>query len=116
MRDKLEPSRDADSAGSKSAASRPRSTSRSSTGSRSKYTNTSLPHGIGTAADRRWRNVFCHSFFEYMGTADDPWSVEPSYIQDVWDVVYPDLCYPEDEDELAALSSIVSGVIMCVSN
>ncbi len=66
-------------------------TGRSSTGSntRAKYTNVDLPYSLGTGTDKSWRNTFCHTFFEYMGTADDPWTIEESYVWDVWSVVYP---------------------------
>lgn len=86
---------------------RPRSVSRSSTGSRSKFTNSSLPFSLGTGRDKSWRGTYCHTFFEYMGTADDPWTVEESYVKAVWEVVYADLELV-DEDDIAAVTYIVS--------
>lgn len=42
-----------------------------------------------------------------MGTADDPWTVEESYVKAVWEVVYADLELV-DEDDIAAVTYIVS--------
>lgn len=84
------------------------STSRGfSTSSRvTKYTNMNLPYGLGS--NKSWRNEFCNTFFEYIGTAADPFSIEESYIQDVWSVVYSDLPFPDDKKDVAAIVSIVS--------
>lgn len=84
---------------------RSRSGSRSSAKSEggSKYTNKDLPHGVG--GEKTWRTVFCGTFFEYMGTLTDPWTVEKGFIQEVWDLVYPDL--EVSVESTGALFSIV---------
>ncbi len=107
-RDKSESLQVADGLESKRGGSQPRSTSRgSSTGSRvTKYTNNSLPYSLGV--DKSWRNVFCHTLFEYIGTADDPWSVTEDYVRAVWCVVYPDLPFPVEDDDIGATVTIVS--------
>lgn len=84
---------------------RPRSVSRSSARSEggSKYTNKDLPHGVGN--EKTWRTVFCGTFFEYMGTLTDPWTVEKGFVQEVWDFVYPEL--EVSVESTGALFSIV---------
>ncbi len=72
---------------------RSRSNSRSSSsGKLSRFTNADLPHDLATAkGDKSWRRVFCTTFFDYMATVADPWTIESQYIEDVWSVVYPEL-------------------------
>lgn len=108
MRDRAGSLNVADALESTGASNQARSTSRSSTGSntRAKYTNVDLPYSLGTGTDKSWRNTFCHTFFEYMGTADDPWTIEESYVWDVWSVVYPELLL--DEKNVGAVCAIVS--------
>ncbi|KLO08864.1 hypothetical protein SCHPADRAFT_944092 [Schizopora paradoxa] len=84
----------ADSEDGKSRA-RARSHSQSSAKSSggSKYTNADLPFDLGGKRKADWRNVFCTTFFEFIGTVEDPWNIAVGHIQQVWDIALPDLPY-----------------------
>lgn len=71
-----------------------RSRSRSVSGSRegrSKYSNKDLPFNL--SGDKSWRSVFCVTMFEYIGLQDDPWALSVELVEDVWQIVFPDLKY-----------------------
>lgn len=77
------------------------SSAKSSRGS--KFTNKDLPFSLN--GDKSWRNVFCDTVFDYAGTLEDPWTIKASYIQEVWDVVYPDF------DHKVETSGAVFGIV-----
>lgn len=74
---------------SKGRASRSRSGERE--GGSAKFVNSDLPFEVGLK--KAWRNVFCDTLFEYIGTAEDPFKLDLQDVQDVWDVVYPQHSY-----------------------
>ncbi|KLO08399.1 hypothetical protein SCHPADRAFT_893912 [Schizopora paradoxa] len=88
----------------KGRRSRSGSHSSAKSGRGSKFTNKDLPFSLGN--DKTWRNVFCHTVFDYAGTLEDPWTMKTKYIQDVWKVVYPDLDYTVEAN--GAVFAIVS--------
>ncbi|KLO05090.1 hypothetical protein SCHPADRAFT_947188 [Schizopora paradoxa] len=87
---------------------RQRSSSQSSAKSSggSKYTNADLPFDLGTVKKADWRNTFCPTFFQYIGTVADPWTIEVEYIQQIWDICFADLKYKVEG--VGAVFSIVS--------
>lgn len=96
-----------DSANEK-GSSRSRSHSSAKSNGGSKYTNADLPFSLGN--NKTWRNVFCDTVFEYMGTLKNPFDIEKGYIQDVWDVVYPHLDY---EIKSAGKETAVFSIVSC---
>lgn len=92
--------------------SRSRSGSQSSAKSTggSKYTNAELPFDLGTLKKGEWRNTFCGTFFEFMGTVADQWTIKVENIQEVWDRVFPDL--PFEVQGTGAVFSIVSHALI----
>ncbi len=77
----------ANTADEKQVRSRSGSRSSAKSGGGTKYTNADLPFSLGS--EKSWRNQFCNSFFDYIGTLPDPWTIKKGYIQVIWDLVYP---------------------------
>lgn len=96
----------ADAEDGKSSRSRSGSQSSVKSSGGSKYTNADLPFDLGTNRKNQWRNIFCSTFYEYIGTIADPWTIDTDYIQQVWDLAFPELNYKVEGT--GAVFSIVS--------
>lgn len=104
MRDASQSLQVVDDEDGKGRRSRSGSQSSAKSGRGSKFTNKDLPFSLG--GDKSWRNVFCDTVFDYVGSLDDPWTIKASYIQDVWDTVYPK--YEHEVEASDAVFAIVS--------